>query len=588
MKQKMNPLPLLAAATLVLANTGAAQTIELISTGVGGQSNGENIYPELTADGSYVAWHSAASNLVVGDTNDAPDCFVYRRSTGETIRVSVATGGGEVPKGGLEPVISFDNRWVTFYSFSTGLVPGDLPGTSDCFLHHIPTSTTTRMSEAFGGGNANGGSRYPVISYFGRYVAFESSASNLIANDTNGLRDVFVRDNMTGITTCVSTSATGVIGNGESVDAFISPEGRYVVFESDADNLVPGDVNGVRDCFMKDIQTGAITLISVNSAGEQGNALSQNPTVSENGLRVAFASDASNLVPMDANGYSDLFMRDTVSGITERLNVSSSGVQGHVGAYEVILSPDGGWAVFFSHASNHVLGDTNSVGDVFVRDFAQGTTERVSVGDLGQQGFGECKYPAISSGGRYISFSTASDNLVPGDTNMEDDIFVVDRYSPFSPFCGGDGSLITQCPCGNDGMQGRGCDNSSSTGGAALVASGSTEDDTVVFSSIGLPASTVTVVLQAQNDSSSPGISFGDGILCSTGAIKRLYIKAGNNGAISAPELGDPTVLNRSAALGDPLSPGMTRYYQVYYRDANAGFCTADKFNASNGVIIQW
>ncbi len=427
-----------------------------------------------------------------------------------------------------------------------------------------------------------------MISYFGRYVAFESSASNLIAGDTNGVRDVFVRDTTTGITTCVSTSAAGVIGNGESVDAFISPEGRYVVFESDADNLVPGDLNGVRDCFMKDLQTGAVTLISVNSLGEQGNALSQNPTVSENGLRVAFASDANNLVPMDANGYSDLFMRDLVAGTTERLNVSTSGVQGHIGAYEVILSPDGGWAVFFSHASNHVLGDSNSVGDVFVRDFAQGSTERVSVGDLGQQGFGECKYPAISSGGRYIAFSTASDNLLPGDTNMEDDIFVVDRYSPFRPFCSGDGSLVTSCPCGNDGSPGRGCDNSSSTGGAALVASGSTEGDTVVFSATGLPASTVSVVLQAQNDSSNPGILFGDGILCSTGAIKRLYIKPGNAGTISAPEAGDPSVMTRSALLGDPLSAGLTRYYQVYYRDASPGFCTAGTFNASNGVEIQW
>nr|XP_061816714.1 carbohydrate sulfotransferase 15-like [Nerophis lumbriciformis] len=172
---KANPIPLFAVATLAFASTGTSQTIELISNGIGGPSNGGSIYPEITASGTYVAYHSAASNLVPGDNNGAPDCFVYRRETGETIRVSVATSGAEVPHGGLEPVISFDNRWVTFYSFSTGLVPGDVPGTSDCFLHHIPTGVTTRMSEAFGGGNANGGSRYPVISYSGHYVAFESS-----------------------------------------------------------------------------------------------------------------------------------------------------------------------------------------------------------------------------------------------------------------------------------------------------------------------------------------------------------------------------------------------------------------------------
>ncbi len=146
MKSRSKSVALLAVASLCAASQAAAQSIELITQGIGGQANGNSIYPEITANGTYVAYHSAASNLVIGDTNDAPDCFVYRRSTGETIRVSVATGGVEVPMGGLEPVISFDNRYVTFYSFSTGLVPGDLPGTSDCFLHHIPTGVTTRVT----------------------------------------------------------------------------------------------------------------------------------------------------------------------------------------------------------------------------------------------------------------------------------------------------------------------------------------------------------------------------------------------------------------------------------------------------------
>lgn len=565
-----------------------AQTVELVTNGTDGQANAGSLYPEITADGRYITYQSGATNLVVGDNNGVADCFLYDRNTGTTTRVSVSSSGAEADQGGLEPVISLDNRYVTFYSFATDLVPSDTNGAPDIFVHHVPSGTTTRVSEAFGGGNANGGSRYPVISYFGRYVAYESAASNLVASDTNGVRDVFVYDKDTGLTSRVSTSATGVEGDGESLDAFISPDGRYVAFESAATNLVPGDTNGYKDVFVKDIQTGAIFRASINSAGEQGNRGSQNASISEDGLRIAFSSFSNNLVPMDANGYEDLFLHDITTGITQRLNVSSAGVQGHVGAYEAILSPDGGFAVFFSAASNHVPGDTNSELDIFVRDIDAGITERVSVGSLGQQGFGACLYPAISPGGRYVTFDTESENMIVGDSNNERDIFVIDRYAPFRAFCPGDGTLTTQCPCGNLGEGGHGCDNSSGSGGATLVASGDTDGDTVTFQSTGLPSSTVTVLLQATNDASNPGISFGDGILCSTGNIKRLYVKVGNAGSITAPEAGDLSIKTRSADLGDVLNAGTTRYYQVYYRDANAGFCPPNTFNTSNGVEVSW
>ncbi|MFT7485448.1 MAG: Tol biopolymer transport system component [Candidatus Paceibacteria bacterium] len=572
----------------MLASPLRAQTTELVTHGIDGQTNAEAIYAEITADGRYVTFQSPATNLVVADTNGSPDCFMYDRESGQTVRVSVSSSGAEAQAGGLEPVISFDNRYVTFYSLSDDLVASDGNGKFDIFLHHLPTGTTSKISEATNGADANGGSRYPVLSFNGRYIAFESKASNLVSGDSNSLRDVFVHDRVTGVTSRVSESGTGQQGNGESVDAFISPDGRYVAFESDATNLVPVDTNARRDVFVKDLQTGAVILASVDSAGLQGNRDSQNASLSEFGLRIAFSSNASNLVPMDANGYEDLFVHDLATGITERINVSTAGEQGHIGAYEVILSPDGGFAVFFSGASNHVPNDTNSDLDIFVRDIGAGTTERISIGSLGQEGTGECLYPAISDGGRYIAFDSTSDNLVVGDSNGVGDIFIVDRYSPFSPYCSGDGSLTTPCPCGNNGDEGHGCENSAGLGGATLVASGSTEADSVLFYATGLPSSTVTVLLQAQNDSSNPGISFGDGILCATGAIKRLYVKVGNAGTISAPGAGDLSIQERSAALGDPLVPGTTRYYQVYYRDANGTFCPPNTFNTSNGIQIDW
>lgn len=575
-----------AALLAALATAASAQHVELITNGVNGQSNEGSLYPEITADGRYIVFQSAASNLVAGDTNSAPDSFLFDRETKVTRRLTVRSDGAQASQGGLEPVISLDNRYVTFYSFSNDLVAGDTNSSADCFLHHLPTGATTRISVATNGTQGNGGSRYPVLSSSGRYVAFESVSNNLVANDTNGARDVFLHDRVTSVTSRVSETAAGVQGNADSVDSFISPDGRYVVFESSADNLVPNDTNLSTDVFLKDLQTGALTRISVDSNGLEGNGISENASINDGGTLVAFASYANNLVAQDANGYEDLFLRDLTTGVTERINLSSGGAQGHVGAYEPTLSPDGGFVVFFSAASNHVPGDSNSQLDVFVRDLANGTTERVSVGDLGQQGFGECFYPAISPGGRYVAYDSASDNLILEDTNGYRDIFLYDRYSPFRPFCAGDGTQAVPCPCGNDGSPGRGCKNSSGGDGGALVASGDPEDDEVLLTMAGLPQASVVVFLQARNDS-TPGVSFGDGVLCSSGAVRRLYTKAVIGGTIAAPGPADSTIRMRSAATGDPILAGETRVYQGYYRDS-APFCAPGGFNATNGIEISW
>jgi Tol biopolymer transport system component len=579
-------VPLLA--LVGLAGAVQAQTTVLVTNGIDGPSDGISLYPELSADGRYIIYQSDATNLVADDTNGVPDCFLYDAMLGTTKRVSVSSAGAQADGGGLEPVISLDNRYVAFYSFASDLVPGDSNGHADIFLHHLPTATTTLISVGMGGAEANGGSRYPVISYFGRYVGYESKASNLVPGDTNEVRDVFVYDKQTGVTTRASTSAAGMEGDGDSVDAFISPDGRHVAFESSASNLVPGDTNGVTDVFVKDLQTGAIFRASVDSSGVEGNDSSQDCAISDLGLVVSFSSHATNLVANDANGYEDIFLHFVTTGVTERMNVASDGTQGHVGGYTPFLSPDGGFGTFVSAASNLVNGDTNSTLDVFVRDIAAGTTERVSVGSLGQQGFGECSYPGLDWGARYVVFDSGSENLVTGDVNGTRDIFLHDRYSPFRPFCAGDGSLATPCPCGNFGAPGHGCENTAGAGGATLVASGTPSLDTVVFHSNGLPASTVTVLLQAPVDSSSPGISFGDGVLCGSGALKRLYIKVGAAGAITAPEPGDLTVMQRSSEVGDVLTAGTRRYYQVYYRDASATFCPPKTFNISNAIEVLW
>jgi Tol biopolymer transport system component len=273
-------------------------------------------------------------------------------------------------------------------------------------------------------GNAQSGFYNPAISDDGRLVVFASFASNLVPNDTNGAWDVFVRDNVTGETRRVSVDSSGAQGNGDSGGIWgwsfngvdISGDGRVVAFASAASNLVPHDTNGVVDVFVHDLQTGVTELVSVDSAGVQSNGSSVWPTLSLGGRLVAFASDATNLVPADGNGVTDIFWHDRQSGETRRASVASNGAEANARSRQASISVDGLLIGFDSVASNLVPGDTNGALDVFVHDLAGGTTVRVSVDVNGGQGDGESAMGEFSGNGRFIGFSSSS-ALVPSDTN---------------------------------------------------------------------------------------------------------------------------------------------------------------------------
>ena len=231
--------------------------------------------PSVSADGRYVAFRSDEFDLVPGDTNAADDVFVYDRQTGVNERVSVSSGGaqGKLYAWSQWPSLSADGRYVAFNSVAT-LVAGDTNGTTDVFVHDRQTGVTERVSVSSGGAQGNQGSGYgrPSVSADGRYVAFDSAASNLVAGDTNGTWDVFVHDRQTGVTERVSVSSGGAQGNYQSgFDAvLVSADGRYVAFWSGA-SLVAGDTNGKKDVFVHDRQTGITERVSVSSGGGQGN-----------------------------------------------------------------------------------------------------------------------------------------------------------------------------------------------------------------------------------------------------------------------------------------------------------------------------
>jgi Tol biopolymer transport system component len=584
------------------AGLASAQTTECASVGPGGllANDDSNASVSMSADGRFVAFSSSASNLVPGDTNNLMDVFVFDRQAGTTRRTSVDSAGTQGNAPSFKPLISADGRFVAFSSLATNLVAGDTNGTTDVFVHDRLTGLTERVSVGAAGVEGNDPSTAYSISADGRFVGIYSWASNLVAGDTNSAPDCFVRDCQGGTTERASVSSNGSQAAGSSGAVVVSAEGRFVAFGSHATNLVAGDTNGTWDIFVRDRQNGTTERVSVASGGAQGNGSSYgtgdlrlNPSISSDGRFVAFCSAASNLCPGDTNGSLDVFVHDRLSGITERVSVDSAGVEADGASSAPALSPDGRYVAFDSQATNLVAGDTNGHRDVFVHDRLAGTTERLSVDAAGVQGDGDSEIPCISADSRSFAFGSRASNLVPLDFNGCYDIFVRDLgLPPAVPFCTPGRSGTLACPCSNPPAgRDRGCDNSQSTGGASIRASGSAllSADTLVLTTAGERSSAESIVLQG-SVASTPGSVFGQGVRCVGGTLRRLYVETASGGSIGAPTGAEPSVSARSAALGDTLLAGEHRFYMVYYRDPFLlGGCAATStFNATNAVDVPW
>ena len=424
---------LMRAAVVLMLGTAApawaTETTKRVSVGPGGvQGNWASEFPAISANGRFVTFYSKASNLVSGDTNLHSDIVVRDRRTGTTERVSVGPdgvqGNGDV---GEESAISADGRFVAFASQATNLVPGDTNNEADVFVRDRSSGTIERVSVGPAGVQANAGSRQLAISPDGRFVAFYTYASNLVRGDTNGGYDVFLRDRKWGITRRVSVGPNGVQGDKDCGYATISADGRLIAFSSAASNLVRNDTNRRIDIFVRDRQTRVTERVNVGPSGVQANGDSssqQPPAISADGRFVAFVSDADNLVRGDTNGAADIFVRDRRKGTTRRVSVGPGGLQGNGFSFMPAISSDGRFVSFASTATNLVPGDTNGAADIFVYDRQKGTTRRVSVGPGGAQANASSERPAISSSGRLVAFSSYATQLMPGDTNDWEDVFV--------------------------------------------------------------------------------------------------------------------------------------------------------------------
>src|ERR1051325_4030766 len=259
--------------------------------------------------------------------------------------------------------------------------------------------------------SGSGGSFAPVFSADGQHIVFISHANNLVTNDDNALLlDVFVRDLVAATTRLVSVQPSGRGGgNGNSIEPSVSSNGLFVAFQSEASNLVGNDGNGTRDVFLRDTIGGTTALVSVNSAGTgSGNGPSSNPQASADGRFVLFESLASDLVANDTNGLSDVFVRDLLLGTTTLVSVNSDGTGSAGGKSDsASMTPDGRWVAFVSTATDLVPGAVNALGEIYVRDLQSATTSWASGGAAGFVGGPIRSYnPALSSDGRFVVFKT--------------------------------------------------------------------------------------------------------------------------------------------------------------------------------------
>jgi subtilisin-like proprotein convertase family protein/Tol biopolymer transport system component len=437
----VDPSPVVNRKTLVVSgsrvffraseSSNAQRVTERVSVASDGTSTADPVVayrPSLSRDGDIVAFQSRAANLLVRperDNNGQGDVFVHDRHTGVTERVSVDSNGGEAAAFSGAPSLSADGRLVAFHSDSRLDLTDPGSGSRDVFVHDRYLRQTRLMAKAPAGRRepslGDDGAAVAVLSNDdnpavfvheppkpserlgrraaqvslsgdGKVIAFDSDAADLVAGDTNGSSDVFVVERATAATVRVSVSSTGAQANGPSRYPSISRDGKVVVFESNATNLVAGDTNGTTDVFVRDRRTGRTERVSVATDGAQGNGpsvLSRFTTraVSDDGRFVAFESLASNLVPDDTNGAADLFVHDRLTGVTERVSVSSAGSQGNQrgSGFPFAISGDGLTVAFESDANNLVPGDQNGVRDLFVRGPQLGAFEEAP-GDLNADG----------------------------------------------------------------------------------------------------------------------------------------------------------------------------------------------------------
>ncbi|MCC7204319.1 MAG: PD40 domain-containing protein [Phycisphaeraceae bacterium] len=408
--------------------------LEILSLTPGGDAaDGLSLRPAISADGHYAAFTSTALDLTAGVTQPVGQLYLRDLQTNQTTLVTKGYDGSEANDLSIGARLSADGRYMVFESLASNLVAGDGNGTWDVFLYDRQSQAIWRVSRDTGGNDPNNRSGNATISADGRYIAYMSQASDLVADDHNGTWDVFLFDTQTSSTTRVSVNPVGgAEGNDASGRPALSADGRFVAFESLADNLVTGDGNFESDVFVLDRVNGALTRVSVASGGDEAGGSSSAPSISDDGRLVAFESQATNLGPAGDTYFSDIFVHDRQTGQITRLSQDPDGSNANEQSYKPMLSADGKVVVYESMASNLVAGDVdgNFGYDIFMTVLSTGQTMRLSRDPGGPDSDGFSTNPAVNGDGTMAVFDSDAANLVSPDGNSEADIFLAHVSHP--------------------------------------------------------------------------------------------------------------------------------------------------------------
>jgi len=405
----------------------AAVTSALISANVSATTaSGPSSNPSISDDGRYVAFESAAADLVEGDANSSTDVFVRDTETNTTVRASLGSAEGEANGPSSAGAISGNGRFVVFQSDATNLSPNDGNASTDVFVRDLIAGTTTRVSVSSTESEATGASTIPSIDDSGQFVVFRSSAPDLVPSDTNGFDDVFVRDLAAGTTQIVSIATDGGQGASASVGPQISGNGQFVVFHSRAVELVTDDTNASRDVFVRDLVAETTERVSVASGGAQANGESFAGSISDDGRLVVLFSSAPDLVANDTNLFDDVFLRDRSSGTTVRVSLTETGAQiAFGGSFAPRVAGAGRFVTYRSNGLGIVAGNDNALSDVYRYDIETNITIQLSVNVSGDQVMGgESFAPAITDDGTRVAFHSDAVDVVDSDANSSTDVFV--------------------------------------------------------------------------------------------------------------------------------------------------------------------
>jgi hypothetical protein len=418
----------IAFALLLATEAAFAQAVTLISTSQSGiKGNGQSSRPDISADGRFVAFASQAWNLVPG-TAPYMDIFVKDLLTGEVVLVSKASDGTAGNGQSSYPLtISSTGRYVAFISYSDNLVPNDTNARYDLFWHDRVAGTTQMVNVADDGTSSNNFADWPAVSGDGRYVVFNSNATNLVTPSPSGTQ-VYLRDTQSGTTRLISRGVSGGAQGGGQPD--ISNDGRWVVYVRNAVEVHLVDTWNCSD------SACSVRRVNVNNLGQpvNGHTSVLFPKLSGNGRFVTWESNASGFVTDDTNATADVFVHDTLNSTTTRVSIASDGTQADSYSYTPDISDDGRYVIFTSNATNLDGPDSNGVLDIYLHDRQESRTSRLTRTSTGGEINNHASYYSrISGNGQRVVYSTNATNVVPGDTDATEDVYVIAVGPPNQP-----------------------------------------------------------------------------------------------------------------------------------------------------------